>query len=206
MGTIDKRVDAYIEKSADFAKPILTKLRELVHKGCPEVVETMKWSMPHFDYKGSILCSMAAFKNHAVFGFWKGSLLEDSHQLFDEKMDAMGHFGQLHSVADLPEDKILLAYIKQAAKLNEDGIKRPLIPKHPTTAQAELIVPDDLQEALDKNDDALTTFTNFSPSNKREYVSWLNEAKTDATRQKRLETAMEWMAEGKVRLWKYAKK
>ena len=202
MPNTDPRIDAYIEKSADFAKPILQHIRKLVHKACPAVDETIKWSMPYFDYKGSILCSMAAFKQHCAFGFRKASIMKDPEGLFNkEGHNAMGQFDRITSVKDLPPDKILIAYIKEAAILNEEEIKLPVKPK--TAATKELIIPSALTNALNKNKRALNIFTNFSPSNKREYAEWISEAKTEATRNKRIETAIEWIAEGKNRHWKY---
>jgi len=202
MPNTDPRIDAYIEKSADFAKPILQHIRKLVHKACPAVDETIKWSMPYFDYKGSILCNMAAFKQHCAFGFRKASIMKDPEGLFNkEGHNAMGQFDRITSVKDLPTDKILIAYIKEAAILNEEEIKLPVKPK--TAATKELIIPSALTNALNKNKRALNIFTNFSPSNKREYAEWISEAKTEATRNKRIETAIEWIAEGKNRHWKY---
>jgi uncharacterized protein YdeI (YjbR/CyaY-like superfamily) len=197
MGTRDKRVDAYITKSADFAKPILTYLREVVHETCPDAEETMKWSFPHFTYEG-MLCSMASFKEHCAFGFWKGSLIvEQDGKSADE---AMGQFGRITKLSDLPSKKVLAGYIKKAMALNESGAK--VTPK-PKRAKRELAVPDYLTVALKKNRKALATFEGFTPSHRREYVEWITEAKGEDTRQRRLEQAIEWMAEGKPRHWKY---
>jgi uncharacterized protein YdeI (YjbR/CyaY-like superfamily) len=199
MGTRDARVDNYIAKSAEFARPILTYLRDLVHAACPDVEETMKWSFPHFMYKG-MLCSMASFKEHCAFGFWKSTLIVEQDGAAAEK--AAGEFGRITQVSDLPSKKVLSGYIKEAMKLNEAGVKAPSRMK-PKAPKAELVVPDDLTGALKANQKARATFENFSPSHKREYVEWLTEAKTKATRARRLETAIEWMAEGKSRNWKY---
>jgi uncharacterized protein YdeI (YjbR/CyaY-like superfamily) len=189
----DPRVDAYIAKSADFAQPILRHLREIVHKGCPEVEETMKWSSPHFLYLG-MLCGMAAFKSHCAFGFWKGKLI------VPERPEAMGQFGRIASVSDLPKASVLLGYVREAARLNETGEKIPRKPRRPKKA---LATPPDLAAALKKNAKARATFEGFSPSHKREYIEWITEAKTEETRKKRLDNAVEWMAEGKPRNWKY---
>ncbi len=196
MPTTDPFVDAYIEKSQDFAKPILNHLRALVHEVCPDVVETKKWSFPHFDHKG-ILCSMAAFKEHCTFGFWKQSLLEDT--AFPAEKEAMGSFGRVTSINDLPGDAVIKKLIKQAIKLNEEGVKvaRPVHPKK------EIVIPDVLLEALARNEKAAETFNNLPPSCKREYVEWITEAKTEPTRDKRLATTIEWLSEGKRRNWKY---
>jgi hypothetical protein len=199
MPTTDARVDAYIEKSNDFAKPILRHLRELVHEACPGVVETMKWSFPHFDYKG-MMCSMAAFKQHCAFNFWKQALLEAS--AFPAEKTAMGSFGRITSLEDLPNDKTLKKLIVDAARLNEEGVK---VSKTVSKEKKELVVPDILTGALATNALAAETFNNFPYSKKKEYVEWITEAKTDATRDKRLATTIEWLAEGKARNWKYEK-
>lgn len=202
MGKRDERIDAYIANSADFAKPILTHLRELVHTACPEIEESWKWSFPNFDYKG-IVCSMASFKQHCSFGFWKASLMSDPHKILTQSAEAMGQMGQIKSLADLPPDEVLISYIREAVELNEKGIKAS---KPQTNGKKELQIPDYLTSALEGNETASETFENFSYSNKKEYVEWLLEAKTEETRNKRLATAIEWMGEGKSRHWKYARK
>ena len=203
MGKKDPRVDAYIAKSADFARPILKHLRTLVHKACPDVEETMKWSFPHFDYKG-MMCSMASFKHHCAFGFWKASLMSASEQFTQVGETAMGHLGQIKSLDDLPSDKVMRVYIKEAATLNDAGVKIPSKPK--SKEKKELKVPSDLSAALKRNKKAKETFDSFSASHRREYVEWITEAKTKETREKRLATAIEWMVEEKVRNWKYLMK
>lgn len=202
MPTLDPRVDAYIDRSADFARPILLHIRKLVHKACPDVKETMKWSFPHFDYKDQMMCSMASFKAHVAFGFWKQSLMENA--AFPAEKTAMGSFGRLTSLKDLPDDKTMKKLIGDAMKLNDAGVKvkRAFVSKD----RKELIVPDVLLEALAKHERAAETFNNFPYSCRREYVDWITEAKTDATRDKRLVTTIEWLAEGKRRNWKYEKK
>ncbi len=202
MGKKDKRVDAYIEKAQPFAKPILNHLRNLVHQGCTNVEETVKWGMPSFDYKGPY-CSMAAFKEHAVFGFWKASLMRDAEKLKDNQQSAMGHAGKIKSLKDLPSDTILMSWIKEAAKLNDDGVK---LPPRKKTEQKELVIPDYFTNALSKNKKALQTFEKFSPSHKKEYVEWIIEAKSEETRNRRMDTAIEWISEGKGRNWKYERK
>ena len=198
MGTRNERVDAYIARSSEFARPILEHVREVVHAACPEVEEAMKWSFPCFLYKG-MLCSMAAFKEHCSFGFWKGELIVEKDS---ETERGMGDFGRLTKVADLPSKKALTGYIKKAMALNDEGVKAPsrMKPKGPPKP---VVVPDDLASALKANAKALATFEKFPPGQRREYVDWLTEAKTQATRSKRLATAVEWMAEGKKRNWKY---
>lgn len=195
------QIDAYILKSQPFAQPILNHVRALMHHACPDVVETMKWSMPHFDYKGA-MCYMAAFKQHCTFGFWKASLMKDAVLMQNAaKENSMGHLGRITSLKDLPSDKKIISYIKEAMKLNDAGIKvdRKLAVKK------ELIVPDYLMAALKKNLVAKDTFDAFSVSCKREYVDWIVDAKTEATRIKRMTQAIEWMQEGKKRNWKYEK-
>lgn len=196
MPETDPRVDAYIDKSADFAKPILAHLRQLVQEACPEVKETLKWSMPAFEYKG-ILCGMAAFKAHATFGFWKHDLLGLGNRA---EATAMGSFGKLQSLKDLPSDAKIKKLIKEAMRLNDEGIK---VEKKASKEKKELVVPDILLEALAKNDKAAETFNNFPYSKKKDYVEWITEAKAETTRDKRLATTIEWLAEGKARHWKY---
>ena len=203
MGKKDPRVDAYIAKSQEFAKPILEHFRELVHKACPDVEETIKWSFASFDYKGPY-CTMASFKQHCAIGFWKAALMKDTKLIANAKSEsAMGHLGRITSLKDLPKDKELIAYLKEAAKLNADGVKLPAKPK--SKEPKELVVPDYFTKALKKNKKALETFTNFSYSRKKDYVEWITEAKTEKTRNKRMTTAIEWLAEGKSRNWKYEK-
>lgn len=203
MGKKEKAIDNYIEKVAGFAKPIMTHIRELVHKACPDVEEKLKWGFPHFDYKGQMMCSMAAFKEHAVFGFWKAKLMKDPVLIENARSEsAMGHLGRLKSIKDLPSDKKIIAWIKEAMVLNDKGIKL----EKPKVEKKELVVPDYFKKAINKNKKAAATFNAFSYSHKKEYVEWVTEAKTDETRQNRMATSIEWMAEGKNRMWKYQKK
>lgn len=200
LGTRDKRLDKYILDSADFAKPILIHLRKLIHTACPQIQETIKWRFPVFEYHG-IVCHMASFKNHCSFGFWKAARMED----YDKEMSAnrgkaMGHFGRITSLKDLPSDRTLLKYMKEACRLNVEGIK---IVKVKSSITKKITIPIQLKKAFTKNKKAQTTFAQFSPSNKMDYVQWITEAKTDQTRNKRIETAVAWMAEGKIRNWKY---
>ncbi len=194
----DPRIDAYIARQADFARPILEYLRAVVHEACPVVEETLKWSAPSFMHAGGILCGMAAFKQHASFGFWKHSLVVGETQA----RDGMGSYGKLASIKDLPPRKQLLADVRKAMKLNEEGIKAPST-RRSTTPKPPPVAPADLIGALKKNARAKATFDAFPPGQKREYIDWLAEAKRDDTRQKRLVQAVEWMAEGKRRNWKY---
>ena len=194
MGKKSPRVDAYITKSRPFAQPILRLIRESVHTGCPDVEETIKWSVPHFDYKGP-LCGMAAFQEHVRFGFWKAALLGGK-----SSGDGMAQFGTVKSTGDLPSRKELIALVREAAALNDRGVKAP----RPNTApKPPLKMPSDFAAALKNNRTALALFEKFSPSHKREYIEWITDAKQDATRARRIATAVDWVAQGKSRNWKY---
>jgi len=184
MATKDSRVDAYIKRAAPFARPILKHLRKVAHIGCPDVEETIKWQSPFFEHKG-IICFMAAFKEHCVFGFWKGSLI------FGEKhKGAMGHFGRITSMHDLPDEKKLTGYVRKAAELNEAGVKKS---RPRSRAKQKINVPSDLRAALQRNAKARKTFEDFSYSHKKEYVDWITDAKRDETRTRRLQTAVQWL-------------
>ena len=197
----DPRIDAYIDKSADFAKPILRHIRQVVHQASPLITETVKWGMPFFDYKGPV-CMMAAFKQHLGFGFWKASRLNDPNHLLQgsDEEAAAGSFGRIVTLADLPSDKALMDFVQQMIKINESGIKEP---KKPSAPKAELPMPAEFDKLLRENLVAMDNFEKFSPSKKREYLEWFVEAKSDATREKRMQQALEWIAEGKSRNWKY---
>ena len=198
MPSRDPRIDAYIARSAEFARPILTHLRAVVHAGCPPVEETIKWGFPHFMYRG-MLCSMAAFRQHVAFGFWKGRLLVEKGD--NRGAEAMGDFGRITRLADLPPKRMLVAYIKKAMALNESGVarqsKKKAAPKPPVK------LPADLAAALKRDTRARATFAGFSPSHRREYVQWITEAKREETRARWVQQAVEWLAEGKSRNWKY---
>lgn len=197
MGITDPFVDAYIDKANDFAKPILKHIRKVVHEACPDFVESKKWGFPHFGYKGEMMCSMAAFKEHCAFNFWKQSLLDEN--AFPEEKTAMGSFGRITSLDDLPNEKTLKKLIKDAMKLNDAGIKV----KKTVAPKKDLVVPDVLLEALATNEKAAETFDKFPYSCKKEYIQWITEAKTEPTRDKRVATTIEWLTEGKRRNWKY---
>jgi uncharacterized protein YdeI (YjbR/CyaY-like superfamily) len=193
----DPRIDAYIARQGDFARPILEHLREAIHAACPEADETLKWSMPSFLYNGKILANMAAFKAHAAFGFWRsGEVLGET----GAERDAMGQFGRLTSVADLPPPDALAGLVRKAMAAIDSG-PGPARPKKPP--KPELAAPDDLRAALDATPRAAATFDAFPPSCRRDYVEWVVEAKRPETRAKRIAQAVEWMAEGKKRHWKY---
>ena len=192
----DPRIDTYIASRAEFARPILEHLRAAVHSACPEAEETMKWSMPHFTYKGELLAGMAAFKAHATFGFWRGKeVLGET----GAEREAMGQFGRIESLDDLPEPEVLAALIRKAAPLTDQGVR----PSRKKSAKPPVEVPEDLRRALEAAPAAATTFEGFPESCRREYVEWITEAKRQETRDKRLAQAVEWMAEGKRRNWKY---
>jgi uncharacterized protein YdeI (YjbR/CyaY-like superfamily) len=203
MSGTDSRVDAYIEKAAPFAQPVLLKLRKLIFQACPEVKETIKWGFPNYEVHGTMLCNMAAFKEHCAFGFWKASLLKDPDGILHmAEKNSMGHLDRLSSVKDLPAGKILVSYLREAAMLNKNNVK---VVRPKSSPKKELTLPKALATALKKNKKALTVFEAFSPSKRHEYIEWINEAKTEETQNKRLETAIEWIAEGKARNWKYMK-
>jgi uncharacterized protein YdeI (YjbR/CyaY-like superfamily) len=195
MASHDPRIDAYIAKAPDFAQPILEHLRAVVHAACPEVEESIKWSCPHFLYQGKLLCSMAAFKQHCAFHFWHGKEVVGGAE-----KDGMGQFGKLTSINELPTKKELIAYVRKAMSLREAGATRQ---RATPVRKPPLKVPDDFAASLKKHLAARKAFEAFSPSAQREYVTWITAAKTDATRQKRIATALEWLAEGKHRNWKY---
>lgn len=200
MGKRDPRVDAYIERAAEFAQPILRYLREVIHSASPAVEETMKWSFPHFTQDG-ILCSMAAFKQHCAFGFWRGDLVLG--EAGEAGTQAMGQFGPIASLADLPPREVLVGYVREAIRLNETGIarKKPPAPKR----EPEPPMPEAFRIALEQDSAAKTAFEGLSPSCRREYIEWIADAKRDETRERRIRTALEWIAEGKSRNWKYQK-
>ena len=199
MANHDPRIDAYIAKSAGFARPILQHLRATVHGACPEVQEDIKWSMPSFIYKDALLCMMASFKHHCSFSFW----LSEVHA-GDGNKDGMGQFGKLTSMKDVPSDKSLTAGIRTAMALNDAGVKKA---QSKAAARSAPLVPGDLAALLaqKKHTAARKTLDGLSPAAQRDYIDWITEAKADATRQKRIATALEWLADGKRRNWKYEK-
>jgi uncharacterized protein YdeI (YjbR/CyaY-like superfamily) len=192
------KVDAYLARTQPFAHPIMTHLRDLVHQACPDVEETIKWSRPFFEYRGTILCHMSAFKEHCNFGFWgeeMGAVLRDA-----------GALSRITSVADLPGDKKMLGWIRQAAALVDSGQHTSPIAARSKLVNApkpDLETPAEFGAALKKNKKATAVFAAFSPSCKREYIEWIAEAKRPETRDQRIATALEWIAEGKQRNWKY---
>lgn len=195
MPKTDPRIDAYIAKAAPFAQPILGKLRQLVHSADPEIEETIKWGMPFFEC-GGIVCHMAAFKAHCAFGLWRGGPTAKT-----EKADeAMGQFGRITKLADLPSDASVVKLVRAAVERNRSGA--PVRAK-PKTPRAPIAMTPEFRAALGRSKAARATFDAFPPSQQREYLEWITEAKTEATRDKRIATAVEWLAEGKTRMWKY---
>ncbi len=200
------KVDAYVSKAQVFAQPILKHLRELVHAGCSGVEETMKWSRPFFEYRGTILCNMAAFKEHCSFGFWGEEIGASLRKVGALAPEGMGSLGQITSLADLPPDRQMTEWIRQAAAFVDSGqhtspiAARRKVVKAPTPS---LETPKEFVTALARNKKAAASFAAFSPSAQREYLEWIAEAKRPETREKRIETAVEWISEGKQRHWKY---
>ena len=199
MDQRDPRIDAYIAGAADFARPVLAHIREVVHAACPDCEETLKWSAPGFTYRGRILAGMAAFKQHATFGLWHGAGIVDEGSR--RTGEAMGQFGRLTRVADLPGRRELAGYIRQAMKLIDEGAKRPSARAGTPRPPAE--VPGDLAAALQADAKARATFDSFPPGSRREYIEWITDARRGETRARRLSQAIEWMSEGKRRNWKY---
>lgn len=190
----DPQVDAYIERQAEFARPILSYIRETVHAGCPEAEETLKWGMPAFMYKRAILATMAAFKAHASFGFWRGEAVAGARQ-----EGAMGQFGRITRIDDLPPRAELETMVRKAAALAESGEK----PKRKASAKPAIEMPEDFRTALDAAPAAAATFDGFPPGARRDYLEWVTEAKRSETRAKRIVQSVEWLSEGKRRHWKY---
>lgn len=203
MGDRTAAVDAYIAKAPEFARPILERIRDAFHAGCAPIEERIKWGVPSFEYKG-MLGGMAAFKRHVAFGFWKSRLMEDFDRLFDRGPRASAMGVRIESLANLPSKKVLVAYVKEAKRLNDEGVKEPKLsaPRKPV----RVVVPPDLKAALARNAKARATFDGFAPSHRREYVEWITEAKREETRRKRVAETISWLAQGKHRNWKYERK
>jgi uncharacterized protein YdeI (YjbR/CyaY-like superfamily) len=197
------RVDAYAEGLEAFAKPVFAHLRALVHRACPEAVEAIKWGIPHFDYRGEAMCIFAAYKRHCSFSFWKDSLMADARLQANADLPAAQRFmGKLTSLADLPPDDDIASWIEEAMSLNERGIK---LPPRKSAGPKEVGIPAAFAERLAANPEAKAIFDSKSASFQKEYHVWIGDAKTDATRDKRINEALAWIAEGKGRFWKYAR-
>jgi len=199
----DPRIDAYIEKAAPFAQPILAHLRKLVHQACPRITESVKWGMPFFIQQNVILCHMAAFKQHCAFGFWGKEMQKVLAKDGLKSSEAMGTLGRIASLKALPPDKVLLDYLRQAADLVESGERTKSLDSRVKRKPKPLRIPPELTAALKKNKLAAKAFTGFSPSKRREYAEWIAEAKRPETKQQRLAQAVAWIAQGKSRNWKY---
>jgi uncharacterized protein YdeI (YjbR/CyaY-like superfamily) len=199
--SFDPRVDAYINKSAAFAQPILTHLRELVHKSVPDIEESIKWSMPFFTYKGQMFGNIAAFKAHCSFGLFGGAMKAYLEEQGIAKNGSMGAMGKITTLKDLSPNKVLAGYLKQAATLIDDGAKTMTRPKKAAKPAPE--IPTELAAALKKNKAATKVWNDFAPGSQREYAEWITEAKRAETKEKRIVQAIEWIAEGKQRNWKY---
>lgn len=192
----DARIDAYIEKQADFARPMLAWLRERVHAVCPEVEETIKWGMPSFYLKGKPLANMAAFKAHATFGVWNRDLLATG-----KEGQAMGQYGRLTGMDTLPAAEEIETHLRECVALILSGQRPPR--RAPAEPRGEADIPEALSEALANDDAAAATFNAFPPSQRREYAEWIAEAKRPETSAKRIAQAVEWLREGKRRNWRY---
>jgi len=204
MSQYNPKIDEYLAKSADFAKPILSYLREIIHQTCPTIQEEVKWGYPHFDYKGDMMLILAAAKNHYSLSFFKAELMTDPKMIASvNEGQKMGYMVKLKTIEDLPPKEILISLIQQAMILNENGIKKAKPKKVILSKQLEM--PIGLSEAFAKKPNAAAIFESKSPSFRKEYLVWIIDAKTDATRQKRIDQAVEWISDGKSRFWQYAK-
>jgi uncharacterized protein YdeI (YjbR/CyaY-like superfamily) len=199
----NSKVDAYIAKSQPFAQPILSHIRELAHKACPEVEEAIKWSMPFFQLRGIVLGHMAAFKQHCSISFWGPEMNAILNKAGLHSEDGMGSLGKITSLKDLPSDKEMLGYYRHAAELILTGQRTKSLERPKKAPKAAPEVPAELAASLKKNKAAAKIFAEFSPSCKREYIDWIVEAKRPETKEKRVTQAVEWIAEGKQRNWKY---
>ena len=203
MSTTDSRIDAYIENAQPFAKTILTYLRKIIHETCPAVEEGWKWSFPHFMYKGKILCAFTAFKQHCGFGFWLEKEMKTITELTkDAERTGMFTLGKIRSIEDLPSKVLLKTAIQEAMELTDMGVTL----KKAAAEKKETEIPAYFSEALNENVEAKKVFENASPSFRKEYIMWITDAKTESTRNKRIEQALEWLSEGKGRNWKYEKR
>lgn len=192
----DPRVDTYIARAQPFARPILEHVRDRVHAVLPAVEEALKWSMPAYTVGGKIVLITASFKAHAALNFWRGQELRGNAA----DGEAMGQFGKLASLGDLPPDEELDALILKAAELAK-AAPAPRQVKHAPKPTPELHP--EFAAALEATPKAKARLDGFPPSAQRDYFEWISEAKQPATRAKRIATAVEWLSEGKRRHWKY---
>ncbi len=204
MAQLNSKVDEYIAKSEGFAKPILEYLRQIIHETCPDAAEDIKWGTPHYSYKGDHLCMIAGFKNHCSFSIYKAEFLKDKEITESVKAGKkFGYMDKLKSVSELPSKDVLISLLKEAMTINENGIKK----EKPVSDKPKVIeTPDYLVEALKANKKAAAVWESKSDAYRKDYLVWIIDAKTNATRQKRIEQSLEWIAEGKGRFWQYAKK
>lgn len=204
MAQLNSKVDEYIAKSEDFAKPILEYLRQIIHETCPDATEDIKWGTPHYSYKGDHLCMIAGFKNHCSFSLYKAEFMTDKEIAESVKAGKkFGYMDKLKSISELPSKEVLVSLLKEAMTINEKGIKK----EKPVSDKPKVIeTPDYLVEALNANKKAKEVWESKSDSYRKDYLVWIIDAKTDTTRQKRIEQSLEWIAEGKGRFWQYAKK
>jgi hypothetical protein len=204
MGTRDRRVDAYIARLPDFSREICTRFRSIVHECAPEIDEDIKWGHPSFMHKG-IVCGMAAFKAHVVIHFWKTALLTGSHARRATDDKTLERLARVTSASELPPKTAIAGFLKAAVKLNDGAVKAPSPTKAARKTRAPLRTPPIFSKALERNAKAKATYDGFSASHRREYVEWITEAKSSETRDRRIEQALGWLAEGKPRNWKYMK-
>lgn len=197
MAKKNKEVDAYIARAQPFAKPILKKLRTIIHKGCPKVAEEIKWGAPFYMYQDRVLCATMGFKKHCAVVFWKAALIRKEKG--KQGAADLKQWRKITETGELPSAQELTAYIKLAMHFNEPTTKLP--PRKERTAPVK--APAELTRALKANPKAQATFKGFTQSKQKDYIYWIVGAKTEATRQSRLETAIKWMAQGKSRNWKY---
>ena len=183
------KVDAYIDKQQDFAKPILKHVRKLAHEALPRAEEALKWGVPYFTVNGKNAVGMAAFKKHA-------SVMVCSTETAG---GGMGNFGKLTDVSQLPGDEELIRQFRESAEAVQS----------PETSQPKtkpvLAMPDDLASAIADTPSAQEVFDGFTDAQRRDYIEWVMSAKRQPTREKRVATAAEWIGEGKKRNWKYEK-
>ncbi|KAF2080744.1 YdeI/OmpD-associated family protein [Flavobacterium sharifuzzamanii] len=204
MENYNKDVTAYIAKMADFAKPILNHLREVIFSACPEAEENIKWGTPHYSYKGDHLVMMGGFKQHCSFSLYKAELMKDAEiQASVKAGKKFGYMDKIKDLSELPSKEKLTAYIKEAMVFNENGTAKPKPVKEKSTA--EVVAPKEFVDALKKDTKATEIFESKSPSFRKNYIIWIADAKTDETRNKRISQSLEWIAEGKDRFWQSKK-
>lgn len=196
-------VTNYIEKAAPFAQPVLHYLRSLIHKTCPQIEECIKWGFPHFTYKNEIVCSFAAFKQHCAFTFWRAGVITSLAEIAINN-EGMGQLGKIKSKLDLPNENQLVNCIIEAIQLIEKGVKPAKSAKQKNNEP--IILPAYFSSLLAEFPTAKEKFLSMSNSHQKEYVEWITEAKTETTRNTRMQTCIKWVLEGKGRNWQYQTK